>query len=274
MINKIIGLAVGAGFLFGGSTSALAALKFNGTGRGMESALPLSASVDFALADEHLVVTLKNTSSQTIGRATDVLTAVFFNFGGGATLTPVSALLAGSTVINRASGAEIPGATGGGNVGGEWGYGGAITAQYFATRVISSSGLGLGNFGAASAPNFGGSDLNDNASGALAGIDYGLIGSGNTTYTDGIKDALLIRNSVVFTFLISGGTFDPNQIGNVTFQYGTSLTEGHYQGTPVLTEDNHQGPPVPEPTTLIAGALLLLPFGASTLRLLRKNRPA
>jgi hypothetical protein len=32
--------------------------------------------------------------------------------------------------------------------------------------------------------------------------------------------------------------------------------------------------PVPEPTTMIAGALLLLPFGASTLRVLRKNRTA
>jgi len=31
---------------------------------------------------------------------------------------------------------------------------------------------------------------------------------------------------------------------------------------------------VPEPTTLIAGALLLLPFGASTLRILRRNRAA
>jgi hypothetical protein len=30
--------------------------------------------------------------------------------------------------------------------------------------------------------------------------------------------------------------------------------------------------PVPEPTTMIAGALLLLPFGASTLRILRKGR--
>jgi hypothetical protein len=29
--------------------------------------------------------------------------------------------------------------------------------------------------------------------------------------------------------------------------------------------------PVPEPTTMIAGALLLLPFGASTLRILRKR---
>jgi hypothetical protein len=32
--------------------------------------------------------------------------------------------------------------------------------------------------------------------------------------------------------------------------------------------------PVPEPTTLIAGALLFLPFGASTLRFVRKNRSA
>ena len=29
-----------------------------------------------------------------------------------------------------------------------------------------------------------------------------------------------------------------------------------------------------EPTTMIAGALLLLPFGASTLRYVRKNRRA
>ena len=34
------------------------------------------------------------------------------------------------------------------------------------------------------------------------------------------------------------------------------------------------GTPVPEPTTLIAGALMLLPFGASTLRILRRNRAA
>jgi len=32
--------------------------------------------------------------------------------------------------------------------------------------------------------------------------------------------------------------------------------------------------PVPEPTTLIAGALMLMPFGASTLRILRNRRVA
>lgn len=34
------------------------------------------------------------------------------------------------------------------------------------------------------------------------------------------------------------------------------------------------GTPIPEPSTVIAGLLLLLPFGASTIRTLRKNRSA
>jgi choice-of-anchor C domain-containing protein len=38
--------------------------------------------------------------------------------------------------------------------------------------------------------------------------------------------------------------------------------------------DNIQLTAVPEPTTVIAGAMLLLPFGVSTLRILRKNRAA
>lgn len=32
------------------------------------------------------------------------------------------------------------------------------------------------------------------------------------------------------------------------------------------------GAPMPEPTTLIAGALLILPFGLSTLRFVKRNR--
>jgi hypothetical protein len=32
--------------------------------------------------------------------------------------------------------------------------------------------------------------------------------------------------------------------------------------------------PVPEPTTMLAGAMLLLPFGVSTLRIVRRNRKA
>jgi hypothetical protein len=50
-----------------------------------------------------------------------------------------------------------------------------------------------------------------------------------------------------------------------------SLTTGAY---PTLDHLYAGTTPVPEPTTMIAGALLLLPFGASTFRFFRKNRTA
>jgi hypothetical protein len=45
-------------------------------------------------------------------------------------------------------------------------------------------------------------------------------------------------------------------------------------GTTVPVPSLTPMPGLPEPTTLISGALLLLPFGASSLRILRKNRAA
>lgn len=50
-------------------------------------------------------------------------------------------------------------------------------------------------------------------------------------------------------------------------------TTDQYQIT-TWTMYNPTAVPVPEPTTVLAGALLLLPFGASTLRFFRKNRTA
>ena len=49
--------------------------------------------------------------------------------------------------------------------------------------------------------------------------------------------------------------------------------------SPYLQWDGHEwdvvpAPVIPEPTTVIAGALLLLPFGASTLRIVRKRHSA
>jgi hypothetical protein len=42
----------------------------------------------------------------------------------------------------------------------------------------------------------------------------------------------------------------------------------------VSLDDNVITVPVPEPGTLITGALMLLPFGASTLRILRRRQVA
>jgi hypothetical protein len=57
-------------------------------------------------------------------------------------------------------------------------------------------------------------------------------------------------------------------------QFGTPPGTGGTTSTPEEWSRFLVATPVPEPTTMIAGALLLLPFAASTLRMIRKNRTA
>jgi hypothetical protein len=52
-------------------------------------------------------------------------------------------------------------------------------------------------------------------------------------------------------------------------RFGVTSAHGGFVTISQVAQSFHQ---IPEPTTIIAGALLLLPFGASTLRILRKNR--
>jgi len=63
-------------------------------------------------------------------------------------------------------------------------------------------------------------------------------------------------------------------IGITAVGYNASLApELGFVSISQVQQSFHQNP-VPEPTTMISGALLLLPFGASTLRILRKKRVA
>jgi hypothetical protein len=70
------------------------------------------------------------------------------------------------------------------------------------------------------------------------------------------QTTLYVTKDLAFTIL-DGNTNINNGISEVSV---SSVQQSFHQ--------------VPEPTTIIAGALLLLPFGASTLRILRKNRTA
>jgi len=65
------------------------------------------------------------------------------------------------------------------------------------------------------------------------------------------------------------GSFNPNATGDYTFVLDAYNAGGTLIGQSDITVDV-----VPEPTTMIAGALLLLPFGVSTLRILRKRHTA
>jgi hypothetical protein len=218
------------------SAAHAAPLTFTG------SAGTRAASVTFSLIGGNLDVVLTNTSTFDTLVPTDVLTGVFFT--NGSTLTPLSALLSpGSSVFYDPQGQPI-----GGVVGGEWAYASGLAgAPGGATKGISSSGLGL--FGAS---NFPGPDLAppDNS---VDGLQYGLLSAGDDTSTGNPGGILgsegLVKNSVHFTLGISNLS---GVISNVSFQYGTSLSEPNIVGTcvgcgptPTLFDVN-----VPEPASL------------------------
>jgi hypothetical protein len=71
--------------------------------------------------------------------------------------------------------------------------------------------------------------------------------------------------------VISDNPLDP-QHTYPTMDNGQSYIFPIQDGNTVTFND--RGDTVPEPTTFIAGAMLLLPFGASTIRMLRKTRTA
>src|SRR5262245_47757308 len=187
---------------------------------------PLSAEADFAVSGSNLTVKLINTSSYDVLMPSNVLTAIFFNLVGVGPLTPVSALLSGgSTVFYDPQGPPADG-----NVGGEWAYNEGVSGPNGATQGISSSGLG-GVFGQ---PNFNGPDLS--APIALNGLNYGILSAGDNPATGngGITGSEgLIKNEVTFTLggLPSGFTEADLHLANVSFQYGTSLSEPTISGS-------------------------------------------
>jgi len=209
----------------------------------------LSASVSFELdATGKLRVVLTNTSPADVLAPADVLTAVFFDIAGNPVLTPVSAVLgAGSTVL-------FGGTDPGGVVGGEWAYRAGLTgAPQAAQQGISSVGLGL--FGPPDL--FPGTNLEGPAS--PNGLQYGITSAGDNPATGNTPvtgTQPLIQNAVIFTL---GGIPEGFQlnISNVSFQYGTDLSEPH-----LLTHT-----PEPDSVFLATTGVILLAAGMLRRRL-------
>jgi hypothetical protein len=113
----------------------------------------------------------------------------------------------------------------------------------------------------------------------------GTLAFGQTIIGETVRNnqGIIVGNSTL--------TLTPNDLSDPTGEAGDNLNfagehqlavikdilidafAGQIVGLSDVEQSFHQTvPEVPEPTTIIAGALLLLPFGASTLRILRKKR--
>jgi len=106
-------------------------------------------------------------------------------------------------------------------------------------------------------------------SGAEAGIIVPFVHASNAALSGSPQDG---ADNLMLGAEVVNGVVDPLSVG--TWTSDANVAGG--QGWDKASDVNVQvfGTPVPEPTTMIAGALLLLPFGASTLRILRKGRAA
>lgn len=229
----------------------------------------LSAQASFDIVSvsgtQFLEVVLTNTSGNDVVDAGDVLTALFFDLPGDPTLSRDSAQLGPfSSVIDCTS----PGCTQptGGDVAVEWAYANNLSgAPNGANSGISSSGLNL--FGPGDRFSTSG-NLSGPPSGSLGGADYGITSAGdNPATTNGSTAGVgLIQNQVVFLLDIpTGTTISLLDISNVSFQYGTDLTETNLPGACSI---GCIVIPTPEP-----GSLALFGLGGVVLALvLRKRR--
>jgi hypothetical protein len=203
-----------------------------------------SASAVFVNSGGQLVVTLTNTSTADALVPTDLLTAIFFDVAGSPSLTPVSAVICATcSIVNPGA----PATDAGGSVGGEWAYkGGGADLTFGANYSLSSTGVGI--FGPGDV--FGGTNLAGPAD--PDGPQYGITTAGDNPATgNGGLSVPIIKNQVVFR-LNGFGNLDPAlMISNLTFLYGTALTEPSFGGTCVVGCDTTQIAAVPEPASLI-----------------------
>lgn len=248
MIKKSIGVLA----FIAAVGPAWSLVTFTGTGTG--SFANLSAKATFDVVGSQLIVVLSNISSADVLAPADVLTGIFFDYNGLALpLTSTSAVLTGGSSVFF--GPVDPGDV----VGGEWAYGSSLSgAPLSAKNGISSSGLGL--FGAATFP---GNDLDGNAA-SVNGVGYGITSSGDNLLTGNQKvtgSVPLIKSSVTFTLTGLPTGFNLAGLGNVSFQYGTALTEPNITGG----KDPSGEPSVPGPAAAI-------PFGIGFLAALRRRR--
>ena len=124
------------------------------------------------------------------------------------------------------------------------------------------------------------------SAGVIAKIDQGYTGSGIVSVVETVSPSsggVPITSTITLplTDVMNPDSADnipvvpPSSSLYVTKDIGLAALPGSFANdfaTISKVEQSFHQVAVPEPTTVLAGALLLLPLGASTLRILRRNR--
>jgi hypothetical protein len=206
---------------------------------------------------------------------------------------------AGSTITFQGNGSK---ANSGLNGGGTFSFSsGGSGADFTITSTSDGSGLGdtgvingsykigaiatgVGGLGHQSAPvtDLGGNTITitDNLGKVLtADVNWESIstyqgnGSVNSGAVINLTDVSYSGTQAALLAILDEPSYDTLSFNFTPAKTLIQLSDGGTTGGPFSTSFNGViDPIVPEPTTLISGAMLLMPFGASTLRMLRKNR--
>jgi len=102
------------------------------------------------------------------------------------------------------------------------------------------------------------------------GPDYLIIGpagydAANGSLKNDPHNPFILETATFYFSLLGANSFSESNLGDLTFLFGTGTD--YSRSTKITTS-------VPEPATIVAGALLLLPLGVSAIRIMRKNRTA
>jgi hypothetical protein len=106
-----------------------------------------------------------------------------------------------------------------------------------------------------------------------ASTTYGFGGAGGGRFVNNGGVSSAIQNLALYWVNGSGSTALNTYAGDLLLPLQKD-SKGAWVVATTTQEMLFRITPVPEPTTLIAGLLLLLPFGASSLRVLRRSRSA